>query len=106
MSRVTVVQGVVIDEVGLSVDELARACAVDARWVIERVEAGLLGETPRGQTVQQWRFASVELARSRRMVQLERNMDANPEVAALVVDLIDELERLRGRMRARGLSER
>ena len=100
MSRVTVVEGVVIDEVRLSVDELAQACSVNTRWVIERVEAGLLGEPPQGSSVQQWRFASVELARSRRMLQLEQTMDANPEVAALIVDLIDELERLRGRLGA------
>lgn len=100
MTRVTVIKGVVIDEVRLSVDELARACSVDERWIIEHVEAGLLGEPPREADTRQWRFASAELARSRRLLHLERHMDANPELAALVVDMIDELARLRSRLRS------
>ncbi len=44
-----------------------------------------------------WRFTSVQLLRARRLADIERTFDANDELAALVVDLIEEVERLRAR---------
>ena len=101
MPQDDILTGVVLDEVALTVEDLARACAVESRWVEERVEAGLLGST----SVQSgdWRFVSADLARARRLAALERDFDANQELAALVVDLIEEVTRLRGRLRAAGL---
>ncbi|MFA7505632.1 MAG: chaperone modulator CbpM [Burkholderiaceae bacterium] len=98
MAQDRVLTGIVVDEETLTVDELAQACAVERRWVRARVEAGLLGTTVVGQ-VQEWRFASAELARARRLVALERDFDANEELAALVADLIEEVERLRAQLR-------
>jgi chaperone modulatory protein CbpM len=43
------------------------------------------------------RFTSVQLLRARRLADIERTFDANEELAALVVDLIEEVERLRRR---------
>ena len=45
-----------------------------------------------------WRFSSAELARARRMRQIERDFDAVPELAALVADMLDEVDRLRERL--------
>lgn len=92
-----VLTGAVLDEVTLSLDELARACAVEPQWVVVRVEAGLLG-CVRGST-DEWRFASAELLRARRLAALERDFDANEELAALVADLIEEVQRLRAQLR-------
>ena len=39
-----------------------------------------------------------ELARARRMRQIERDFDAVPELAALVADMLDEMDRLRERL--------
>ena len=100
MSTQFIVSGVVLEEVSLTTEELAFTCAVDVEWIVERVEAGLLGSYP--PTRERWRFASHEVIRARRMVALERDMDANPEVAALVVDLIEEVRRLRERVGNRG----
>jgi len=36
--------GVLLDEVALNVEELARACEVEPAWVLRHVEAGVLGE--------------------------------------------------------------
>ena len=66
-------------------------------WVIERVEAGLLECSSSGGEM---RFASAHLVRARRMVKTERCFDANQEVAALVADLIEELEHLRRQAQA------
>jgi len=101
MAQHDVLTGVVLDEVALTLEDLARACAVEPQWIAERVEAGLLGGSSLKSV--EWRFASADLARARRLAALERDFDANQELAALVADLIEEVERLRGRLKAAGL---
>jgi chaperone modulatory protein CbpM len=91
------VDAVLIDEETLDLHELASACAVPPTWVVERVEAGLLTCNSSGG---QMRFASAHLVRARRMVTTERRFDANQEVAALVADLIEEVEQLRRQVHA------
>ena len=96
--------GVPLEEALLSVEELARACSVERTWIVERVTHGLLGGRVDGEQTQ-WRFASAELVRARCMVSMERDMDANPEVAALMADLIEEVRRLRQRLRSGGMGD-
>jgi chaperone modulatory protein CbpM len=50
-----------------------------------------------------WRFSGPALQRARRMRQLERDFDAVPELAALVADLLEEMDSLRVRLRCAGL---
>ncbi|MBJ7311735.1 MerR family transcriptional regulator [Rugamonas sp. CCM 8940] len=94
--------GVLVDEAALTVEELARACAVEPDWVVQHVRTGILLEEASGH-VASWRFTSVHLMRARRLRQVERDFDANDDVAALVVDLSEEIRRLRGRLRAAGI---
>lgn len=82
-----------LEEDGLTVEELASACAVTGEWIERHVRSGLL-EVAGAATL---RFSSVQLLRARRLADIERTFDANDELAALVVDLIEEVERLRGR---------
>ncbi|CUI08105.1 chaperone modulator CbpM [Massilia sp. P8910] len=100
--------GVLLDDVALDLHELARACGVEPDWVVRHVGDGLLGADEimalgldEGARVQ-WRFRSVDLRRARRLVSLERDLDANEEIAALVLDLADEVSRLRTRLRVLG----
>ena len=102
MPQDDILTGVVLDEVALTVEDLARACAVESQWVVERAKAGLLDNASVKSV--EWRFVSADLARARRLAALERDFDANQELAALVVDLIEEVARLRGRLRAAGLA--
>lgn len=92
--------GVVLDDAALSVDELAHACACEPRWVIERIDSGVLECT--AVTTGERRFGSAELARAKRLLALERVFDADAELAALTVDLIEEVESLRRQLRAIG----
>ncbi len=91
------VDAVLIDEETLDLHELASACAVPSTWIVERVEAGLLACDSSGGEM---RFASAHLVRARRMATTERRFDANQEIAALVADLIEEVEQLRRQVHA------
>lgn len=94
---------VLIDEATLSIDEIAVSCSISRDWVVEHVQAGALSVDPNAQ-VADWAFSGRDLQRARRLIELERDFDANPELAGLVADLFDELERLRKRLRRAGLS--
>lgn len=77
------------DEEQLTLEELAVVCAVSSEWVSERVAEGLLPV----------RFDTLAVRRVRRMIALERDFDAAPELAALMADLLEELDALRARLR-------
>lgn len=96
--------GVLLDEVALNLEELARACAVEPDWVVRHVRAGVLGSSD-GIELTAWRFRSRDLARARRLLSVEQVFDANEDIAALVLDLGDEIHRLRARVRVLGGSE-
>lgn len=87
--------GTPIEDCWLTLEQLAAACAVEPQWLAERLEAGLIvhAECTSGL----WRFSGAAFARIRRMRALERDFDAVPELAALVADLVEEIERLRAR---------
>ncbi|MDZ7750354.1 MAG: chaperone modulator CbpM [Gammaproteobacteria bacterium] len=87
--------GEVLEEVELSLGELCRSCGVPAEHVFELVEQGVaepLGRDPRG-----WRFRGVSVYRVRCALRLERDLGVNAAGAALALDLLEELERLRAR---------
>ena len=97
-----IVSGVLIDEATLTIIELANACSVEYTWVVQHVEDGLLECTKSAVSAaisransDQWRFASTALIRARRLANIERTFDANAEVAALVVDLLEEVANLK-----------
>ncbi|WEF35788.1 MerR family transcriptional regulator [Pseudoduganella chitinolytica] len=95
MEREHLLRGVLLEDAALTLEEIARACAVEPDWIVQRVRTGiLLGGSDAAP--QAWRFTSVDLVRARRLLQVERDFDANEEVAALVVDLSEEIRRLRG----------
>lgn len=87
------VRGILLEEMALDCDELARACGVSVQWVSMHVAAG--GLPAEGDDPAAWRFSSLALRRARRLCELERSFDALPELAALVLDLQDEIARLR-----------
>jgi chaperone modulatory protein CbpM len=92
-----------LDEACLTVEDLALGCTVSREWIIEHVRTGVLPGAP-DINPERWTFSGGDLLRARRLRGLERDFDANPELAGLVADLFDELERLRTRLRRAGLS--
>lgn len=95
------ISGVLLDETALTLEELARAVNVEPEWVVRHVQAGVLGGEPSVQMTT-WRFRSRDLDRARRLLRVERDFEANEELAALVADLGDEVRRLRSRLRVLG----
>jgi chaperone modulatory protein CbpM len=105
MQQTTSLSGVLLDDVALTLDELARACDVEPDWVVRHVHAGVLqgDQVVASVQVTSWRFRGADLARARRLLRVERDFDANEDVAALVVDLTDEVRRLRARLHVLGV---
>ncbi len=89
---------VTLDEFWLDMDEVCRMACVEVTWVQARLDCGALTAHPTD-TGDAWRFNHVSLCRIRRMACLERDFEAVPELAALVVDLEDEIRQLRERLK-------
>lgn len=81
----------------LTLEELCSVCALERDWLVVRVREGLIPAA--GGSDIEWRFTAAALARVRRMREIERTYDAAPELAALVADLLEELDALRAQLR-------
>jgi chaperone modulatory protein CbpM len=79
-----------------TVDELCLACNVDADWITELVEHGVL--EPIGKVSADWRFASLSIVRIAKAKRLERDLNLNPPGVAVVLDLLDEIDDLRAQL--------
>ena len=85
--------GSLLEESWLTLEQMAAACRVEPEWLACRLDEGLF---PGAESVAGiWRFSGTCLLRARRMHELERNFDAVPELAALVADLLEEVDTLR-----------
>jgi chaperone modulatory protein CbpM len=101
MNAKLVVSGVCLGEQAwLELDEFARACGVEVGFVRTLIDEGLV-EPP--VQAPQWRFGSDELARVRRIRRLQRDFEANLQSVAVMLDLLDEIDRLRAELRRAGL---
>jgi chaperone modulatory protein CbpM len=83
-----------LDDAALTLDQLARGVRQAPDWVLTHVEAGVLHPAD-GHHAAEWRFASTTLLRARRIADLEHSFDADPQLAALAVDLMEEVAALR-----------
>lgn len=93
--------GSLMEDTWLTLEQVAAACPVEPAWLLRHLEEGLF---PNAESVAGvWRFSGAALLRARRMRQLERDFEAVPELAALVADLLEEVDDLRGRLRRAGL---
>jgi chaperone modulatory protein CbpM len=98
MTKQDILTGLLLDdEVSLSLGELCRVCTVHAEWVIELVDEGIL--EPNGLDTAHWRFSGPSLLRVLRVRRLQQDLGINLAGAALVLDLLDEIESLRARLR-------
>jgi chaperone modulatory protein CbpM len=88
--------GSLMEESWLTIEQVAAACKVEPTWLAMHIDEGLFPSVECVAGI--WRFSGTMLSRARRMRQLERDFDAAPELAALVADLLEELDELRARL--------
>lgn len=81
----------------LSITDLSRACAVQVDCIVELVNEGVL--SPQGREPHRWRFSGVHLRRASVALRLQRDLGVNLAGAALALQLLEELEALRARLR-------
>ena len=97
MNNNNVQEGILLDEaMELTLSQLARSCATNAEWLIQLVEEGIL--VPSGRQQSQWRFSGICIHRVHRVQRLQRDLRVNLPGSALVLDMLEEVERLRRRL--------
>jgi len=90
--------GVMIDtDTGLTLSQLCRLCAVHADYVIELVEEGVI--QPSGDEVTQWNFPGLCIQRTRKARRLQADLGINLAGVAVILELLDEVDSLRHRLR-------
>lgn len=95
-----ILTGCLMEESWLTLEQVAAACAVEPAWLLRHLDEGLF---PHAESVAGvWRFSGPALLRARRMRQMERDFEAVPELAALVADLLEEMDDLRAQLRCLG----
>ncbi len=91
---------VLVGEQALALDTFALACDTDVSIVLVLVEEGLVHPESVDHDL---RFNGEALARARRVLRLQRDFGANLESVAVMIDLLDEIERLRGQLLRSGV---
>jgi chaperone modulatory protein CbpM len=85
----------IIEDAVLRLEDVARLCCVSTEWVLARIEGEALHAQWRDGG---WCFTSQELWRARQIAAVEAQFDADPQLAALVADLLQEVRALRSRL--------
>jgi chaperone modulatory protein CbpM len=94
--RTTRVHVEILDEQpAFSLREICEVCSVHADRIVEMVDEGIA--CPHGAGIHVWRFSGRDVVRIRAALRLERDLRVNLPGAALVLDLLDELQSMRNR---------
>jgi chaperone modulatory protein CbpM len=88
----------------LTLDDLCRACAAQADIIIELVSEGVIDPasmqpSQSNQTPEHWRFTGLHLHRAKVAMRLHRDLGVNFAGAALALELLDELQALKTKLR-------
>lgn len=92
-----------VDADALALEDFALACGTGVDFIHALIDEGLLKPQPQPPAGGGWRFGGEELARVRRIRRLQRDFDANLQSVAVMLDLLDEIDSLRARLRRVGL---
>ena len=97
-----IVDSIVVEEtIRFTLADLCRACRADRVQVIALVDEGVL--EPAGSGPDDWRFSGPSLRRTRAALRLARDLELGLAGAALVLDLLDQIEVLNARLRRAGV---
>ena len=98
-----VVDSVIVEEeIRFTLADLSRACRTDREQLVALVDEGVL--QPAGSGPDDWMFSGLSLTRARAALRLARDLDLGVAGTALVLDLLDEIDALKSRLRRAGLA--
>ena len=83
------------EETRLTLSELCRACNIHAEWIIELVDEGIIDPIHLDNNLQ---FPGNSVRRIQVIRHLQRDLNVNLAGAALALELLDEISRLRSRL--------
>ncbi len=89
------------DIIELTLDDLCRACAAQPDIIIELVSEGVIDPAAMqaSQPREHWRFTGLHLHRAKVAMRLHRDLGVNFAGAALALELMDELQVLKTKLR-------
>ena len=89
----------------LTLDDLCRACVAQADIIIELVSEGVIdtADAPPNQPPEHWRFTGLHLHRAKVAMRLHRDLGVNFAGAALALELMDEVQALKAKLRVSAL---
>ena len=92
-----IISGIVLDEtVRLTLSQACRVCGVERAWVVELISEGAV--EVEWHDDEEWMFDAIALRRLRIASRLQRDLGVNTAGAALAIDLMEQLERLRAEL--------
>lgn len=92
-----IIEGQMLDETAwLEIGEFCAYLRVERHWVVELVEAGVI--EPRGTVPEAWSFPASAIGRARATARLVSDLGVNLAGAAVILDLIEERDRLERRL--------
>lgn len=99
--RITQVTGFILEEQNeFTLHDLSQACAAQTDRIVELVYEGVLA--PLGSDLQNqpeaWHFNGAHLQRAKVALRLQNDLGVNLAGAALALELLDELDRMRARL--------
>jgi chaperone modulatory protein CbpM len=100
--RDLVLTGTLVDETTVvTLEQVSVFCSVGRERILALVEEGVLQPVARRRSrrADEWRFAGNSLKRAAKAIRLQRELDVDVSTIGLVLDLLDEIEALRGRLR-------
>jgi len=91
--------GEIVDQSELcTISDICIACHVEEGWVSQLVAHGVIAPIE-GQAKPGLRFSSLSIVRVAKAARLTRDLDLNPPGVALALDLLEEIEELRARLK-------
>ena len=89
--------GAIVDEsVEVTLEQITAYCAVDRTQIHALVAEGIL--VPHDRNQNDLRFGGDVMHRAARALRLQRELDVNTHAVAVIIDLLDQIEVLRGRI--------
>jgi len=94
---------IIDEETTFTLVELCRSCAIDAAFIEDMVEQGIL--EPTGKRGSHWCFPSTSLRRTQVTLHLKQDLGVNLAGAALALDLLERIDELHAKLHALGYSQ-